>query len=165
MTALEYNHQHPSLYCVHLTLARFLYWNCSHDYMCCWVVMTIGSYPNHRWVATSLDCISEQSKNVLYIICYCTHGMILWSYPSNVGHGQILQMFKLQTRVTVKDHDTNDPLLWYLLYQNDRIPKHVKVNVQNLCMNIILFSTWCPKFQWDVAPKNRSQFSHAKSKS
>ena len=47
---------------------------------------------------------------VLYIIYYRTHGMKLWFYPSNIGHGHIFQMLKLQSRSALKDHFMSDPL-------------------------------------------------------
>ena len=152
--------QYPSLYCVHLILERFLCWNNNHIYICCWVISIVRRYPNHRWVVTSSDCVPQQS--IFCIACYHIHGMILCFNFSNNGYGHIFQTLELQTRGALKDHDMSDPSFRYLLEGNDWTPKHIKVNIQNSCTNIVLFSIWYLRFQRDVAPKNKSRSSHAK---
>ena len=145
------------MYCVHLILARFLYWNCNNNYMHCWVILIIKSFPNCVWVATSSDCISQQSiiHIVYYLLLHPWHENVV--YISNVGHGQISQMLEFQARAVLKNHDTSVSSFQYSLEWNDWIPKHVKVDIQKLCMNIVL-SISGTQFPTDVAPKNGSQF-------
>ena len=116
--------------------------------MCCWGILILKSYPNHSWVATSLDCVSQQSTfhTVNYLLLHPWHEIIV----SNIA--------------ALKDHDTSVPSFQYPLEWNNWTPKHIKVNIQNSCTNTILFSSWYPKFQQDVAPKIQSQFPHGKPK-
>ena len=101
------------------------------------VVIPIIVGSQHLWIT-----YQNNQQSILYIICYHIHGMKSWFHPSNVGHGHIFQMLKFQTRVAYKDHDTSDPSFQTLLEWNDWAPKHIKVNIQVSCMNIVLYSSW-----------------------
>lgn len=65
-----------------------------------------------------------------------------WFYPSNVDHGHIFQMLALQTRATLKDHDTsNSSYLYYPLEWNDE-PLNIsrltsKINPQTQLCSVV----------------------------
>jgi hypothetical protein len=126
--------------------------------MCCWVILVIGSYQNHSWVADFQIVYHNNQQSTICIVHYFLPH--LWQeimvYPSNVGHDHIFQMLKLQTKAALKEHNTNDSSFRYLLEWNDWSPKHIKVSIQHSCTNIVLFSIWYPRFQREVALDHRS---------
>ena len=101
----------------------------------------------------SSNCLSQQSTIhiVYYLLPHSWHEIMV--YPSIVGHHHIFQMLELQTKSAPKEHNTSNPSFRYLLEWNDWTPKHIKVNIQNACTNIVLYSSWYPRFQRDAVPK------------
>ena len=128
------------------------------------MILIIESYPNHSWVATSSDRTSQYSIICIihYLLSHLWHEIVVF-FSKRWPWSHFLKA-QTSTRVVPKDHDMSNPSFWYPLEWNDWTPQYVKVNIQNLCTNIIFFAWWNSTFHRDVASHNKKIVFYEKKK-
>ena len=136
--------------------------NLAYRYMIVWYTCVCSITHWHFFPIVACVVSILPSHIVYYFLLHPWHEIAV--YPWNVGHGDISLILKLQTRAALKDHDKSDSSFLYPLEWNDWTLKHIKVNIQNSCTNIVLFSSWYQRFQRDVAPKSITQSPSCKIK-